>query len=107
MKFYEFDQNNSGGGFVIDEEVGIGPRVWIQAFDANEANVIAERLGLYFDGVDDDMDCECCGDRWLEASEYDGEDVLNLNEYDGGIWGPAFVHYADGTFKKIIKGVIL
>lgn len=106
MKFYEFDQNNSGGSFIIDEEEGIGTAIWIQAFDANEANVIAERLGLYFDGVNDDMDCECCGDRWLEASEYDGEETLKLTQYDGA-WGPAFVHYNDGTFKKVVKGVIL
>lgn len=32
-KFWEFDQNNSGGSFDIDDERGIGPSVWIEAID--------------------------------------------------------------------------
>lgn len=63
--YYEYDQNNSGGLFDIDEEKGIGHLVVIQAYSANEANRKAQEIGLYFDG---DGDCSCCGNRWWEHS---------------------------------------
>jgi hypothetical protein len=62
MKFYEFRQNNSGGSFNVDNNVA--HMVLIEANDYGEAITIAESLGIYFDGVEDGMDCECCGDRW-------------------------------------------
>lgn len=57
--FYLFRQNNSGGRF--------HPPAVIVAVESNspqEANRIAEANGLYFNGVDNDLDCSCCGDRW-------------------------------------------
>ena len=32
---------------------------------------LAEDIGLYFDGVEQGMDCSCCGDRWYRAWEDD------------------------------------
>lgn len=60
--FFTFSQNNSGGSFVINKNVA--PYVIVEADSADEANHIAEGLGIYFDGVADGYDCECCGDRW-------------------------------------------
>ncbi len=61
--FYEYDQNNSGGNF--------GPpaiKVFIEANSVVEAYEIAQdKYGIYFDGVDNGMDCDCCGDRWRIA----------------------------------------
>jgi hypothetical protein len=48
-KFYEFDQNNSGGSFVVNDKVC--HRVIIDK---------AETLGIHFDGWGD---CSCCGNR--------------------------------------------
>ena len=61
--FYTFDQNNSGGQF-------IGPNyIIIEADSAEEANTIAqESAGVYFNGCEDNIDCECCGDRWYPVS---------------------------------------
>ena len=67
--WYHFNQNNSGGRFDIDQDRGIGPHVWIEAVNAGHANYIARDLGIYFDGVDDGIDCKCCGDRWHWASD--------------------------------------
>lgn len=41
--------------------------MFIEAGDSSEANCIAQDLGVYFNGVDNDIDCLCCGDRWRSA----------------------------------------
>jgi hypothetical protein len=60
-KFYCFRQNNSGGQFIGDVVINI------EADSAEEANEIALDNGIYFDGVEEDKDCECCGDRWYRV----------------------------------------
>lgn len=59
--FYKFEQNNSGGAFDFDDKVC--HRVIIEADTIDEAIDKAEELGIYFNGVDKGIDCECCGDR--------------------------------------------
>ena len=71
MKFYKFSQNNSGGRFYLDDKTGIGVYMFIEATNANMANYLAIELGLYFNGVSDGSDCDCCGDRWYHADESD------------------------------------
>lgn len=68
-KFYNFNQNNSGGYF--DDDENVSQFVIIEAHSPKEANTIAETMGIYFDGCDKGVDCECCGDRWGELDEYD------------------------------------
>jgi hypothetical protein len=105
MPFFEFNQNNSGGGFDFDEDAGITHIVIIEADSAEEANSKAESIGLYFDG---EGDCSCCGDRWYEAygsgdavPSYYGEPVqdvvwtgLNHKWIKGG--PEVYVHFKDG-----------
>lgn len=69
MKFYEFMQNNSHGR--TDEDENLAAFVFIEAESADTANEKLIALGGYFDGVASGPDCECCGDRWVRASEYD------------------------------------
>lgn len=108
MKFYRFRQNNSGGSFDIDDESGIGPVVWIEADNFKHANARAINLGIYFDGVKQGRDCDCCGDRWHEmlcegfyASE-DPEGEINP-EYDFSNHHTVYVHMNDtaGTIVRI------
>ena len=69
--FYTYSQNNSGGSFDIDAENGLAHYVIIEADSMEEANEKATSIGIYFDGVEDGMDCECCGDRWSsDPDEY-------------------------------------
>lgn len=111
MAFYNFHQNNSGGGFDFNEAVGITYNVIIEADDAAHANYLAERIGLYFDGVETGWDCDCCGDRWYRAGEWDdegterpelyGKDVTAEGYHNKYSWArgaspDVFVHYADG-----------
>lgn len=65
--FYHYSQNNSGGSFHFDKAAGITVHVVVEADSAQEADTIAEHIGLYFDGSND---CECCGARWDSAVDY-------------------------------------
>lgn len=66
--FYLYHQNNSGGSFG-------GPAIYVvvEADTPQEANTIAEANGVYFNGVNNGRDCECCGDRWYSMWEGDTE----------------------------------
>ena len=77
-KFYEFRQNNSGGSFDVDDDVC--KWMFIEANDCEQANKIAQDLGVYFDGCDSGLDCDCCGDRWYEATESDYIDLKAISK---------------------------
>jgi len=62
MKWYQYRQNNSGGQF--DQNKYVSRYVLIQARNGVHADKRAEKIGIYFDGVENGYDCECCGDRW-------------------------------------------
>lgn len=106
-KFYHFSQNNSGGSFRVCEEDGIGTDVIIEAFGSDHANQRALEIGLYFDGVHEGRDCDCCGDRWYQVGEGDAEEyphvygnpleACNQNWYRQIV----YVHYLDGTVTKV------
>ena len=57
MKFYIFNQNNTGGTW--DRLLGF--KVIIEAENPRQANKLAEVMGVYFDGVESGEDCPCCG----------------------------------------------
>ncbi len=99
LKFYVFIQNHTMGGFDTDETRGIGVNVWIEANSAYEANSIAENIGIYFNGVEKNMDCDCCGDRWFPVSEFDGWEILEWTN-DDFYWDyPNYVHRYDGKIE--------
>lgn len=106
--FYEYRQNNSGGDFVVEHEDGISCHVIVEAYNADDADIRAANIGLYFGGYGD---CPCCGDRWYSASEYDRAEVPSIygtpveEHYSvrskWGAWTDAdefdcYVHYLDG-----------
>jgi hypothetical protein len=108
--FYTFQQNNSGGRFERTEELDV--YVVIEAESAEDANFRAEGLGIYFDGVDKDIDCPCCGDRWYpEDGEGDvvpslygtpiDEEEFKSNPYNRAFRAGIIIHYLDGTKKEI------
>jgi hypothetical protein len=103
MKFYKFMQNNTGGSFEVNHSVSV--QVYIQAPNANQANIRAQQIGIYFDGVDRHLDCDCCGDRWYRASEGDVFDDPDDDKYISMLWvqeGFAYAHiyYADGSAQE-------
>jgi hypothetical protein len=83
-KFFEFDQNNSGGFFDIDDNVT--HRVIIEAKSEEEAIEIFKPMI-----EDQSYSCECCGDRWsLWTRE------IELESYkEKGYPASVYTHYKD------------
>lgn len=109
-KFYHFNQNNSGGKFVVDERVTFN--VIIEAQSAREANEVAESVGIYFDGLEAGRDCPCCGERWLPVDDRDGdlepvifgeqiEDYTEIFAREGSVY--ARVYHMNGIIKDYRK----
>lgn len=105
MPFFTYSQNNSGGHFDRSLEDGITDYVIIEAIDDKDADEKAERIGLYFGGVEKGFDCECCGDRWYPAyyTDADPEPMIyhqTLAEYCDSVSArtkdTVCVHYDDG-----------
>jgi hypothetical protein len=75
MKYFTYDQNNSGGSF--------SDYLWVivEAPSSPVADSLACDFGpCYFDGCDEGMDCDCCGDRWHRAWSDSGYDTLEAAE---------------------------
>jgi hypothetical protein len=90
LKWFTFNQNNSGGWFDVDDDVDI--TVIIQASDADEANHLAQKIGIYFNGVSDRRDCRCCGSRW-SACYGEGTDLPE-------IYGVPQSYYTDAKLSR-------
>lgn len=82
-KFYQLCQNNSGGSFDVDDRVC--HRLFIEAPNVQVAIMIAESLGCYWNGCDNGIDCECCGDRWYAPDESDAT-TFPCDGYDDEIF---------------------
>lgn len=101
--FYGFDQNNSGGSFVINDK--LCHRLFIEADSSEEAIAKAEELGCYWNGVDDGVDCPCCGDRWscyyvrpVDMEKYNSEGYAvsvydNIYKNTEKQWQKEYGHY--------------
>lgn len=103
MPYFEFRQNNSFGHFEHDPHLGIGHCVYVEGDNADDANMRAKEIGLYFNGCDLGIDCPCCGDRWSEAWGLGTPDPRRWEEEDGppptGAWGMnSYVHHKDWSF---------
>jgi hypothetical protein len=108
MAFYTFDQNNARGYFIKDEH--LSEYVIIEANSADKANEKAVALGIYFDGIEKGIDCECCGDRWYPTYEDAAcEEPMIANEpaeefsyvYEDGIY--CVIHFSYGTPVRIAQ----
>lgn len=79
------------------------PNVYIEAENAEEANEKALQIGIYFNGVEDGIDCPCCGDRWYPVSERDAVENMPKDEYHFG-WCDYVIFYGkDMAPVKIYK----
>lgn len=117
--FIEYRQNNSGGRFIFDKKKGIGVYVIVEAANADEADDIAENIGLYWNGVEEGRDCECCGDRWsnyhneaADVPSHYGVPLLvkdgkwYLRQYGGIGWAKegtpeGYIHFLDSKIEPI------
>ena len=88
MSWYLFYQNNSGGRFVVNDNVC--HRLFIEAESNDDAINTAEGIGCYWSGVALGIDCPCCGDRW---SNYDAQPIEIPKQY--GVVEEYAQHLAD------------
>lgn len=110
MLWYRYDQNNSGGFYVRDDDVDAN--VFIQADNVRMADRLAQ------DVTRDSADnyCECCGERWyIYASDVDEIPSMwgdLLGERDiRGFFGSIFYMFdgsryrldKDGKFEKWVE----
>ncbi len=100
--WYHYSQNNSFGKWDIFADKGIGPNLYVEANSTEQADQFAMDLGLYFDGVEAGIDCDCCGDRWWETDE--GEDKLYLSENSFLFHHEVYLHPIKGPFITV-KGL--
>jgi len=112
VAFWHFSQNGNGVGLVF-EPMKLSHHVVIEADSAEAVNAKAIDLGLYFNGVDDGIDCSCCGDRW--SSAYGDGDILPRiygKDVSGGVYvdpflkrmgdkPEGFIHYANGLVVAV------
>lgn len=105
-KFYEFNQNNSGGFFDVDENVC--NYVIIEASSADEA---IRKLRPMI--ANQSESCPCCGERW-SLDYYDVIDfsdkfesiedyMQHIADEQWGVWTEplARIFYKDGSKKEI------
>lgn len=103
-KFWNFNQNNSGGYFVEDLENGVCEEIIVEANTKEDAWTKLQSIG---DKVDRFWDyCGCCGERWSSwLSDDDGNSIPMIydtpveNAEAGMFRTKCFVHYMDGKIQ--------
>lgn len=111
--FFTYRQNNSGGSWSFSKDK-VTQYVIIEADTTREANILAKAVGIYFNGVEDYLDCDCCGDRWSKAWD-DGDKVPSIYGTPVEVWASTkeryhsnwmdenpdvYVHYLDGRVES-------
>ena len=111
--FYLFEQNNSGGFFEYNDDLGVGPKIIVEADSHDEAVSIMENI-VDFDST---YYCHCCGPRWdrdLRPAEYTSLDrVIKLDVprsivtrssgvvYEDPRRAEVYVHYKNQVVTRI------
>lgn len=102
LKWWVFDQNNSGGYFIQNEDVD--HYVAVQAVEVQHAK---QRAYEIFEDYSDY--CECCGERWcVWMDEDDGYPVPHIYEKPYTETKKSYyrenmiLHYIDGTKEKYV-----
>jgi|688.fasta_scaffold1316876_1 hypothetical protein len=103
LKWFHYSQNNSGGYFIVDDDVA--EDVYIQAPNAAEATERAEALFEPHSQY-----CECCGPRWSTGwvDDSDGYDVPTnygtpVTQLTAGHYRKkGRLHYYDGRVETVM-----
>lgn len=104
MKWFTYDQNNSGGYFIDNDEVT--HMICVQAENADAANAKAEEITKEYGEY-----CECCGERWY-INEVDGDGFDVPSHYGEPLSSSqpshyrkyAVLHFASGEMRKVNIG---
>ena len=107
LKWFHFDQNNSGGYFLVNEDVA--EDVYIQAENAEHAQDRARAIFFPYREF-----CECCGERWTidYIRDEDGYDVptkydVDIDEIVAEHFSKqARLHHLDGNIETVFYKLI-
>jgi len=101
-KFYTYDQNNSWWVYIVNYIKWIWAAVIIEAKNKKQAENISKKIWIYFDWVNNGIDCECCWDRWIRDCSISKKikipwwiNIIPLRSLK------VFVHYLNWTIKLI------
>ena len=103
MSYFKFRQNNSVRSLFVGT-----PLVFVQADNAADANQhCTGSRRIYFNGVADGVDCDCCGDRWYPVHDDDAQDQPSSYGYGGAVTvysdGDNYTDYSGKVWKvKVI-----
>lgn len=106
--YFTFTQNNSGGFFIKDAEAGICEYVIVEAYSAEQAQEIFNKIGEDVSGFHEF--CSCCGQRWDDdwLDEEDGKLLPMI--YNKDVFKDVcrsiycercFIHYLDGEIIEV------
>ena len=101
-KFFTFGQNNSGGYYIVNDDVAAF--LIIEAQNANEAISKMEDIT-----EDYSQFCSCCGQRWSSwMDDSDGteepmvyEAKIKVEKLKGWMSTSTIIYYYDGTKEKL------
>ena len=91
LQLFQFSQNNSGGRFVVTDNVAHD--VFVQAHSVDDANAKAKALGLF-----DLPFCDCCGPRFSPCFGSFKGDLTDLSRNEVSV-----VHRADGKVLRLMR----
>lgn len=99
--FVTFTQNNSGGYFIENENVGV-----FVIIEGEDLYSILDKARDIFRGYREY--CECCGERWDDnwksSKDLKSEPLIygtSVYEYDSWFGGQAIIYRLDGT-KEVV-----
>jgi len=98
--FWVYEQTPNRAQYIVDKEKGLSFLVFIEASTAASADAKAVMLGIYFDGIENGIDCACCGPRWFPA-----EQSVSTPEIFGFNVAGQFKH-ADQYLKPAVEALI-
>lgn len=99
-KFYIYDQNNSGGYFIVNEDVA--PYVIIESSSRKYADVLFNEISVSYSSY-----CKCCGKRWNGyevTKELKGVEFVPFNELLAGNVDYAAVLYTQHFNMDNLQG---
>lgn len=98
--WFSFRQNNSGGYYVLTDDVGV--MVWVEAAGAEQANERFSELDNRSSNY-----CDCCGPRWLYTpySDRDGVSAEVMEREVAETEGQVVIHPLEGPKRTLHQGV--
>jgi hypothetical protein len=103
-KYVHINQNNSGGYFIEDEELGVGSDLIIECYNEKDLRERFKIIGKKYDdkhgeGAFDEY-CSCCGTRWSLCWIKLEDEIPELEK--GTFRDGYYIHRLDESVEEVI-----